>query len=147
MITLGFSCEKNFQLPRGGLDSEISTSKLQIFAIFDVTLCRVRSHAYFNVKKFQGYCQVKVFGSLLLGRGKKRKKSKSCTHHQISTVIPLDSPPNAGFKDIIFMYKTILLTKYKLSEKYQLFNLKKTKNSTLNGFEFIIPLNLMLLPE
>ena len=47
-------------------------------------------------------------------------------------VIPLDSPPNADFKDIIFMYKTILLTKYKLSEKYQLF--KENKKFDLKWF-------------
>lgn len=46
--------------------------------------------------------------------------------------IPLDSPPNADFKDIFFMYKTILLTKYKLSEKYQLF--KENKKFDLKWF-------------
>ena len=70
----------------------------------------------------------------MLGRGKKRKNQNRVPIIKSTQVIPLDSPPNADFKDIIFMYEyeTILLTKYKFSEKYQLF--KENKKFDLKWF-------------
>lgn len=84
---------------------------------------------FLMLRSFRVIVRLKFLLAYCYDVAKNEKKSKSCTHHQISTSY---TPPNADFKDIIFMYKTILLTKYKLSEKYQLF--KENKKFDLKWF-------------